>query len=146
MINDLFSWDLYLSAVFNGLDHNPVCDKHKRPQHPVRHSGCLCGQNMWPGLSQEQSQKARVGNMMLDIDVQVIILGVQLGDNTFHIQPSARLQWEHFKTFGLVTTCSQNNKKSLILFHCAGFSKPFNIYVHTDSLEGSSSPAEANNR
>ena len=27
-----------------------------------------------------------------------------------------------------------------------GFSKPFNIYVHTDSLEGSSSPAEANNR
>jgi len=26
------------------------------------------------------------------------------------------------------------------------FSKPFNIYVHTDSLEGSSSPAEANNR
>ena len=30
--------------------------------------------------------------MMLDIDIQVIILGVQLGDNTFHIQPSARLQ------------------------------------------------------
>jgi len=26
------------------------------------------------------------------------------------------------------------------------FSKPFNIFVHTDSLEGSSSPAEANNR
>ena len=107
MINDFFPWDLYLSAVFNGLDHNPVCDKHKRPQHPVRHSGCLCGQNMWPGLSQEQSQKAWVGNMMLDIDVQVIILGLQLGDNTFHIQPSARLQWEQFKTFGLATTCSK---------------------------------------
>ena len=83
---------------------------------------------------------------MLDIDIQVIILGVQLGDNTFHIQSSARLQWEHYKTFGQATTSSQNNKKSLILFHCAGFSKPFNIYVHTDSLEGSSSPAEANNR
>ena len=26
------------------------------------------------------------------------------------------------------------------------FSKPFNIYVHTDSLEGSSSPAESSNR
>ena len=26
------------------------------------------------------------------------------------------------------------------------YSKPFNIYVHTDSLEGSSSPAESNNR
>ena len=27
-----------------------------------------------------------------------------------------------------------------------GYSKPFNIYVHTDSLEGSSSPAESSNR
>ena len=27
-----------------------------------------------------------------------------------------------------------------------GFSKPFNIYVHTDSLEGSSAPAESLNR
>merc|ERR1712117_21863 len=26
------------------------------------------------------------------------------------------------------------------------YSKPFNIYVHTDSLEGSSSPAESSNR
>ena len=26
------------------------------------------------------------------------------------------------------------------------YSKPFNIYVHTDSSEGSSSPAESNNR
>ena len=32
------------------------------------------------------------------------------------------------------------------IFCFQGFSKPFNIYVHTDSLEGSSSPAEANNR
>ena len=27
-----------------------------------------------------------------------------------------------------------------------GYTKPFNIYVHTDSTESSSSPAETNNR